>query len=113
VLTSSASSQAFGFTQHTATPASPTVAAFPFTMANVIDIADSIRYVVARAAQETTSALVTTPTPSSTIPPPQSTTSPAPSTSSSASGGGGGGGSSSPLLFFVALGFGVVFTNLW
>ncbi|KAI0409878.1 hypothetical protein F4802DRAFT_5245 [Xylaria palmicola] len=28
-------------------------------------------------------------------------------------GGGGGGGSSSPLLFFVALGFGVVFTNLW
>lgn len=25
----------------------------------------------------------------------------------------GGGGSSSPLLFFVALGFGVVFTNLW
>lgn len=34
------------------------------------------------------------------------------------SGGGGGGGgnngpTSSPLLFFVALGFGVVFTNLW
>ncbi|KAI4115080.1 MAG: hypothetical protein LQ345_004261 [Seirophora villosa] len=33
------------------------------------------------------------------------------------SGGGGGGGNSgptsSPLLFFVALGFGVVFTNLW
>ncbi|KAF4591964.1 RING-8 protein [Ophiocordyceps camponoti-floridani] len=28
-------------------------------------------------------------------------------------GGGGGGGGSSPLLFFVALGFGVVFTNLW
>ncbi|KAH8163117.1 hypothetical protein CIB48_g5145 [Xylaria polymorpha] len=28
-------------------------------------------------------------------------------------GGSGGGGSSSPLLFFVALGFGVVFTNLW
>ncbi|KAK5630648.1 hypothetical protein RRF57_006363 [Xylaria bambusicola] len=26
---------------------------------------------------------------------------------------GGGTGSSSPLLFFVALGFGVVFTNLW
>lgn len=25
----------------------------------------------------------------------------------------GGGGGSSPLLFFVALGFGVVFTNLW
>lgn len=28
-------------------------------------------------------------------------------------GGGGGGGGTSPLLFFVALGFGVVFTNLW
>ncbi|KAH6853925.1 hypothetical protein B0I37DRAFT_18674 [Chaetomium sp. MPI-CAGE-AT-0009] len=28
-------------------------------------------------------------------------------------GGGGGGGNSSSLLFFVALGFGVVFTNLW
>lgn len=28
-------------------------------------------------------------------------------------GGSGGGSSSSPLLFFVALGFGVVFTNLW
>lgn len=26
---------------------------------------------------------------------------------------GGGGPTSSPLLFFVALGFGVVFTNLW
>ncbi|KAF1359419.1 hypothetical protein EJ07DRAFT_166008 [Lizonia empirigonia] len=32
---------------------------------------------------------------------------------SSGSGGGGGGPTSSPLLFFVALGFGVVFTNLW
>ncbi|KAK5107557.1 hypothetical protein LTR62_001045 [Meristemomyces frigidus] len=28
-------------------------------------------------------------------------------------GSGGGGPTSSPLLFFVALGFGVVFTNLW
>ncbi|KAL2158016.1 hypothetical protein VTH06DRAFT_4826 [Thermothelomyces fergusii] len=28
-------------------------------------------------------------------------------------GGGGGNGNSSSLLFFVALGFGVVFTNLW
>ncbi|KAK1455144.1 hypothetical protein CMEL01_03904 [Colletotrichum melonis] len=38
-------------------------------------------------------------------------------TSNSGNGGGGGGGNggstSSPLLFFVALGFGVVFTNLW
>ncbi|KAF2750903.1 hypothetical protein M011DRAFT_396044 [Sporormia fimetaria CBS 119925] len=37
-----------------------------------------------------------------------------PSPSSGGGGGGGGGGpTSSPLLFFVALGFGVVFTNLW
>jgi hypothetical protein len=28
-------------------------------------------------------------------------------------GGGGGGPTNSPILFFVALGFGVVFTNLW
>lgn len=46
----------------------------------------------------------------STSPATVATSSPAPT------GGGGGGGSSptsSPLLFFVALGFGVVFTNLW
>lgn len=35
------------------------------------------------------------------------------STSTSDSSKHNGGGSSSPLLFFVALGFGVVFTNLW
>ncbi|RMZ88418.1 hypothetical protein DV736_g4340, partial [Chaetothyriales sp. CBS 134916] len=35
------------------------------------------------------------------------------SASSTGNGGGGGSGPSSPLLFFVALGFGVVFTNLW
>ena len=29
------------------------------------------------------------------------------------SGSGSGSATSSPLLFFVALGFGVVFTNLW
>lgn len=34
-------------------------------------------------------------------------------TTSSQSQSGGGGPTSSPLLFFVALGFGVVFTNLW
>ncbi|SLM40121.1 Zinc finger, RING/FYVE/PHD-type [Lasallia pustulata] len=33
--------------------------------------------------------------------------------STTSSSGGGGGPTSSPLLFFVALGFGVVFTNLW
>ncbi|KAJ4352859.1 hypothetical protein N0V95_003906 [Ascochyta clinopodiicola] len=36
-----------------------------------------------------------------------------PATSQANGGGGGGGPTSSPLLFFVALGFGVVFTNLW
>lgn len=42
------------------------------------------------------------------------TTTPVPAATTSATGGGGGGGpTSSPLLFFVALGFGVVFTNLW
>ncbi|KAF2436374.1 hypothetical protein EJ08DRAFT_655376 [Tothia fuscella] len=42
-------------------------------------------------------------------------TSPTPSPTGNNGNGGGGGGnnSSSPLLFFVALGFGVVFTNLW
>ncbi|KAF1949415.1 hypothetical protein CC80DRAFT_271526 [Byssothecium circinans] len=38
---------------------------------------------------------------------------PSPSTPPGGGGGGGGGPTSSPLLFFVALGFGVVFTNLW
>lgn len=33
--------------------------------------------------------------------------------SAGSSSGGGSGPTSSPLLFFVALGFGVVFTNLW
>ncbi|KAI1282677.1 hypothetical protein F5Y07DRAFT_194846 [Xylaria sp. FL0933] len=43
-----------------------------------------------------------------------STTDPAASpTDSGNKKDGGGTGSSSPLLFFVALGFGVVFTNLW
>ena len=42
------------------------------------------------------------------------TTTPVPAATTSAAGGGGSGGpTSSPLLFFVALGFGVVFTNLW
>lgn len=39
------------------------------------------------------------------------TTSAAPSASTSASSGGGGG--TTPSLFFIALGVGVVFTNLW
>jgi hypothetical protein len=41
------------------------------------------------------------------------TSSVAPATSAPSGGGSGSGPTSSPLLFFVALGFGVVFTNLW
>merc|ERR1712157_712709 len=41
------------------------------------------------------------------------TPSPSPTPNGNGNGNGGGGNSSSPLLFFVALGFGVVFTNLW
>ncbi|KAF2806694.1 uncharacterized protein BDZ99DRAFT_83793 [Mytilinidion resinicola] len=42
-----------------------------------------------------------------------STTSSAPAPSNTGSGNNSSGPTSSPLLFFVALGFGVVFTNLW
>lgn len=52
-------------------------------------------------------------TSSTSVIPPTSSAAAAPSTSPSSGGGGGGGPTSSPLLFFVALGFGVVFTNLW
>ena len=48
------------------------------------------------------------------VPSSTATASPATATPTGGGGGGGGGGpTSSPLLFFVALGFGVVFTNLW
>ncbi|KAK6541203.1 hypothetical protein TWF694_008570 [Orbilia ellipsospora] len=50
--------------------------------------------------------------PESTPPTMSITISPTPSATGSSSGGGGG-TQNSPLLFFVALGFGVVFTNLW
>ncbi|PIA93011.1 hypothetical protein CB0940_04077 [Cercospora beticola] len=42
-----------------------------------------------------------------------STTSSAPASTTTGTDTGKGGPTSSPLLFFVALGFGVVFTNLW
>ena len=42
-----------------------------------------------------------------------SPTAAAPAQTSSQSSGSSNGPTSSPLLFFVALGFGVVFTNLW
>ncbi|KID75293.1 E3 ubiquitin-protein ligase RNF167 [Metarhizium brunneum] len=55
---------------------------------------------------------VPTATPSPTESPTSSVTPPA-TTSPAKNDNSGNGGSSSPLLFFVALGFGVVFTNLW
>ncbi|KAI1119252.1 hypothetical protein F5Y14DRAFT_397164 [Nemania sp. NC0429] len=78
-------------------------------------------HVVARVVeyhvrQATTSAMQTgSVTPSPSLPPAMSSsvdpaTSPTPTDTKKDNGGGG---SSSPLLFFVALGFGVVFTNLW
>jgi hypothetical protein len=48
---------------------------------------------------------MSSPTASIAVPPAQ--------TSTSNNNNGGSGPTSSPLLFFVALGFGVVFTNLW
>ncbi|KAK9245858.1 hypothetical protein V1506DRAFT_536839 [Lipomyces tetrasporus] len=52
--------------------------------------------------------------PSLTVSPTASAVSSAPATSSSSSSGGATiSPSTSPLLFFVALGFGIVFTNLW
>ncbi|ROV93395.1 hypothetical protein VMCG_08391 [Cytospora schulzeri] len=56
------------------------------------------------------------PTPASSLPPSATSHSLQPVTTSTQGTGGGsgsGGQGSSPLLFFVALGFGVVFTNLW
>jgi hypothetical protein len=74
-------------------------------MAVIDTVLVEVSNLVVRAAQESA-------TPTST-----GTNSPQSSTSTADDGkkddGGGGGGGSSPLLFFVALGFGVVFTNLW
>ncbi|KAI9849229.1 MAG: hypothetical protein M1838_000217, partial [Thelocarpon superellum] len=53
-----------------------------------------------------------TPSPTA-VQSPSSTAASPPSATSTAGSGGYGGPTSSPLLFFVALGFGVVFTNLW
>ena len=98
-------------------------------------VAEGIRVVVRQATETTASALSTavtdpsftaSPTRSATTSTSSSSTSSAPSPSDTYANGGppnggpgnnnnnnGGGSNSSPLLFFVALGFGVVFTNLW
>lgn len=59
-----------------------------------------------------------TDVPTSTSPFPGPTSTPADTGNGNNNGNGNGNGNgsgqgSSPLLFFVALGFGVVFTNLW
>ncbi|KAI1323535.1 hypothetical protein F5Y16DRAFT_335800 [Xylariaceae sp. FL0255] len=83
-------------------------------------VARVVEYQVRQISSTTmnTMSTSTVPSPTSTVPPPpntvMSTTSSASPTSSDTSNGSGkGSSSSSPLLFFVALGFGVVFTNLW
>ncbi|KAI2622553.1 hypothetical protein GGR54DRAFT_69181 [Hypoxylon sp. NC1633] len=76
-------------------------------------VARAIEHQARQAISSTASA---TPSPTtftsvSGTPSPSGTSSPTPSPTPDPSGGGTS--SSSPLLFFVALGFGVVFTNLW
>ncbi|KAL8409080.1 hypothetical protein RB594_007503 [Gaeumannomyces avenae] len=80
-------------------------------------VLDGVRMVVRQAADTLTSTPSSGPAPTSGT----TTTSPAPPSDTSANsnpnspGGntGNNGNGNSPLLFFVALGFGVVFTNLW
>ncbi|KAH8204981.1 hypothetical protein TruAng_000864 [Truncatella angustata] len=56
---------------------------------------------------------ITSPASSTSAPSTTSTAPEATSSTNNSGGNSGGSGTSSPLLFFVALGFGVVFTNLW
>ncbi|KAI8965390.1 hypothetical protein F5Y11DRAFT_9062 [Daldinia sp. FL1419] len=80
-------------------------------------VARAIEYQVRQAVSTSTDPVSTpfssasgTPTPSAASPP----ATPEPSTGGTGNGDQNGGQSTnSPLLFFVALGFGVVFTNLW
>lgn len=64
-------------------------------------------YMVARQAEASSSISASETASNSDV------ASPTPSADDDDDDGGGGGATSSPLLFFVALGFGVVFTNLW
>lgn len=73
-------------------------------MAVIDQVANVVAHVVVRAATETASSTTSdTTSPQTAIP----------SNTNNSNNNNKGGGSSSPLLFFVALGFGVVFTNLW
>ncbi|OTB05635.1 hypothetical protein M426DRAFT_72721 [Hypoxylon sp. CI-4A] len=83
-------------------------------------VARAVEYQIRQAAEtslSSTNSATPSPTSSASL---SSTTSPSATpdptptnTDNNDSNNGGGGSSSSPLLFFVALGFGVVFTNLW
>lgn len=77
-----------------------------------------VRDVVANTVSSAISSATTAPDPTPASPLASSATSqsvqPLTTTTQGTGGGSGSGGQgSSPLLFFVALGFGVVFTNLW
>lgn len=97
----------------------------PSSTSSISSVASSLVSSATSAVTSATSA-ATSPSsaPFSTFPPTTVTLSMSPTGSTINSGTGGanssdtnngnnGGGQSSPLLFFVALGFGVVFTNLW
>lgn len=76
-----------------------------------MDIVDKVMVEVWNIAQRGLDGTQTvTPLPAQTS---TSSSSSTPTPTGGGGGGGGGGNSQSPLLFFVALGFGVVFTNLW
>lgn len=68
----------------------------------VLSVVERAVGIEGRAGTPTTSSLAVTSTSPTSSP-----------STSSGSGGSSNGPTSSPLLFFVALGFGVVFTNLW
>ncbi|KAL7791366.1 hypothetical protein V8C37DRAFT_382888 [Trichoderma ceciliae] len=73
-------------------------------MAAIDQVLGEVAHIVVRAASQTaTQTTSDTSSPQTAIP----------SNTNSSNNNSKGGGSSSPLLFFVALGFGVVFTNLW
>lgn len=85
-------------------------------------VARAVEFHVRQAATSAISSATSAPTPgptpsdtglSSMMMPSMTSPAASPSPSATENKDGGGGGSNSPLLFFVALGFGVVFTNLW
>ncbi|PTB40596.1 uncharacterized protein TrAFT101_005772 [Trichoderma asperellum] len=76
-------------------------------MAVIDQVLGEVAHIVVRAATTTTHSATAT---SSDVTSPQTAI---PSNTNSSNNNNKSSGSSSPLLFFVALGFGVVFTNLW